>query len=64
MKHTQSTRVFVAGEDISRYVKRVDLHRVPGEPPTVTLVVDVDRLNVNHGQAVTQVLEIHVAEEL
>lgn len=63
MKHTQSTRVFVAGEDISRYVKRVDLHRVPGEPPTATVTLFVDRLDVNHGHAVTQVLEIHIAEE-
>lgn len=63
MKHTQDTRVFVAGEDISRYVKSVNLHRVPGEPPTAEITVYVDRLGLNHDHAVTQVLEIHVAEE-
>ena len=64
MKHAQSTRVFVAGEDISSYVKRVDLHRVPGEPPTATLVVQVDRLALSTTPAGdAQVLEIHVAEE-
>lgn len=63
MKHTQDTRVFVAGEDISGYVKSVKLHRVPGEPPTAEITVYVDRLGLNDSHAVTQVLEIHIAEE-
>ena len=63
MKHTQNTKVFVAGEDISRYVRSVNLHRVPGELPTAEITVYVDRLGLNHSHAATQVLEIHIAEE-
>jgi hypothetical protein len=63
VKHTQDTRVFVAGKNISGYVKSVNLHRVPGEPTTAEITVYVDRLSLDDSHAVTQVLEIHIAEE-
>lgn len=64
MKRAQSTRVFVAGEDISRYVTRADLHRSPGEVDMVTVTLTVDRLALSTTPAGdAQVLEIHVAEE-
>lgn len=63
LKHTQGTRVFVAGKDISRYVTRVDLHREPGDESTAMITVRVDRLGLNHDQAVHQVLEVHIAQE-
>lgn len=63
MKHTPSTRVFVAGEDISRYVTRADLHQSPGEVGMVTVTLIVDRLDLSTTLTGGQVLEIHVAEE-
>lgn len=64
MRHTQRTKVYVAGRDISRYVQRVDLHREPGDESTATITVRVDRLALSTTPAGdAQVLEIHVAEE-
>jgi hypothetical protein len=63
LKREQRTRVFVAGEDVSKYVHRVDLHRKPDGESTATITMRVDRLGLNHDQAVNQVLEIHIAEE-
>lgn len=64
MKHEQRTRVFVAGEDISKYVLRADLRREPGAADTATVVLLVDRLALSTTPAGdAQVLEIHVAEE-
>lgn len=61
-KHEQRTRVVVAGVDISKLVTAVDLHCTAEEQDFVTMTVSVDRLELNHNHARTQVLTVHIAE--
>lgn len=63
-KHVPKTRVVIGGVDVSHCVLAVTSTRRPGDLEVVNLTLAVDRLELNHDHAETQVLTYHIAEEL
>lgn len=52
-KYAQHTRVMINGQDVSNYVAKVNLPRIPGEAQTVELTMFVDRLRVDENGLLT-----------
>lgn len=53
VKYAQHTKVMINGQDVSNYVARVSLPRIPGEAQTVELTMFVDRLSVDENGLLT-----------
>lgn len=64
MAEPQGTRIYIAGEDVSKHVFEVNLRRLPDDHNKVVLVMDVDRLHLHQDENGTQVLTLHIAEGL